>query len=128
MQISRALPSRDRTLLDTRSKIIALTEARKRAQSQPTRWVTGYFDPLLAAHVRRQRECVQPGEALVVEIVEPPNALLGREARAELVAALDIVDYVVLGEGDAAAGSAIDEGFTERFLEHVRERHRGNGG
>jgi phosphoheptose isomerase len=37
-----------------------------------------------------------------------------------LVAALSIVDYVVCGNG----GSAADADLTERFVDHVLERHR----
>ena len=53
-------------------------------QGQPARWVSGYFDPLLAEHVRRLRECTQPGELLVIEIANPEAPLLPQRARAEL--------------------------------------------
>jgi hypothetical protein len=50
--------------------------------------------------------------------------LLSQRARAELVAALAAVGYVVLG-GDAPSG---DASITERFIEHVLKRHRPDSG
>ena len=89
----------------------------------PTRWVSGHFDPLLAEHVRRlaQDQGRDPERLLVVEVTNPAQPLLGQRARAELVAALSMVDYVVLGNGTSARPT--DAGITERFIEHVLERH-----
>ena len=56
---------------------------------------------------------------LVVEVTNPAQALLGQRARAELVAALSMVDYVVMGDGDRDT----DRDITERFIEHVLQRH-----
>ena len=92
-------------------------------QAKPARWVTGYFDPLLAEHVRRLREHTAPGQILVVEIVDPEKPLLPQRARAELVAALAMVDYVLLGNG-APTGEILDIGVTTEFIEHVLGRHR----
>ena len=80
----------------------------------------GYFDPLLAEHVERIARERQTGLALVVEVTNPPQPLLEQRARAELVAALSTVDFVVLGEGE----TAMDRDIRERFLEHVVSRHR----
>ncbi len=88
--------------------------------------MSGYFDPLLAEHVRRLRECVKPGQLLVVEIANPEAPLLAQHARAELVAALAMVDYVVLGNSETPAG-VLDSGITSEFVEHVLNRHRGEG-
>jgi bifunctional ADP-heptose synthase (sugar kinase/adenylyltransferase) len=110
--------------LDTRSKIIPLHEIHERLQDHAARWISGHFDPLLAEHVGRLRRAREPGSLLVVEVTNPARPLLSQRARAELVAALSMVDYVVLGSLEASAGPAIDAGLTERFIDHVLERHR----
>jgi bifunctional ADP-heptose synthase (sugar kinase/adenylyltransferase) len=107
--------------LDTRSKIIAAGEARERLNGQPACWISGHFDPLLAEHVRLLAKSAKPGQALVVEVTDSARPLLSQRARAELVAALAMVDYVVLGNGAGVA----DSEFTERFVRHVLERHAG---
>jgi bifunctional ADP-heptose synthase (sugar kinase/adenylyltransferase) len=106
--------------LDTRSKIIPLHEIQERLQDHAARWISGNFDPLLAEHVGRLRKAREPGSLLVVEVTNPARPLLPQRARAELVAALSMVDYVVCGNG----GSAADADLTERFVDHVLERHR----
>jgi glycerol-3-phosphate cytidylyltransferase-like family protein len=110
--------------LDTRAKIVPYQEVREMLRDKPARWVAGYFDPLLAEHVRRLRECAEPGQLLVVEIVNLDSPLLPQQARAELVAALSMVDYVVLGNGEPANG-IVDAGIQTKFIEHVLRRHRG---
>jgi bifunctional ADP-heptose synthase (sugar kinase/adenylyltransferase) len=106
--------------LDTRSKIIPLHELHERLENRAARRISGHFDPLLAEHVTRLRQASEPGSLLVVEVTNPPRPLLSQRARAELVAALSMVDYVVCGNG----GPAGDTDLTERFIEHVLERHR----
>jgi glycerol-3-phosphate cytidylyltransferase-like family protein len=103
--------------VDTRSKIIPLEQAR---QLHGALWLTGHFDPLLAEHARNLRQRATPGQTLIVEITNPENPLLPQRARAELVAALESVDYVVLGNGAQSRDATI----TERFIEHVLNRHR----
>jgi bifunctional ADP-heptose synthase (sugar kinase/adenylyltransferase) len=110
--------------LDTRSKILAVEQARERIGDRPVKWVSGDFDPLLAPHVRRLVECAVPGQILVVEITNPVRPLLGQRARAELVAALSIVDYVVLANGSSPRQAPADAGFTDRLIKQVLERHR----
>jgi bifunctional ADP-heptose synthase (sugar kinase/adenylyltransferase) len=92
-------------------------------RDQPARWVSGYFDPLLAEHVKRLRESTKAGQLLVVEVIDPDRPLLPQRARAELVAALAIVDYVVLGNGEPAHG-IVDAGVTAQFIEQVLSRRR----
>jgi len=121
--------------LDTRSKIIQLNEIRT-LQDRTARWISGHFDPLLAEHVGRLRRARQPGTLLVVEVTNPARPLLSQRARAELVAALAMVDYVVLSsvETDAVlaaglpAGPPIDADVTQRFVQQVLERHRPESG
>lgn len=118
--------------MDTRSKIVPLHQIRERLQDHAARWISGQFDPLLAEHVGRLREAREPGSLLVVEVTNPARPLLSQRARAELVAALSMVDYVVLGaepnDGQPAADPAADADLTERFIEHVLERHRRESG
>ncbi len=93
-------------------------------QDKPAHWVSGHFDPVLAEHVRRLREHARPGELLIVEVTDPETPLLPQRARAELVAALAMVDYVVLANG-SSANAIVDAGVTTAFIEHVLRRHRG---
>ena len=110
--------------LDTRTKIVALHELPERLQNQAARWVSGNFDPLLAEHVQRLARAREPGRPLVVEVKNPPQALLSQRARSELVAALSMVDYVVLWSGDSGSARAMDADITERFIDDVLRRHR----
>ena len=114
--------------MDTRSKIISAQEARERLHDRPAHWVSGHFDPLLAEHVRRLSQHREPGRLLVVEILTPAQPLLPQRARAELVAALAIVDYVVLGNGQPHGQSAEDTDISESFVQHVLRRHREEAG
>jgi bifunctional ADP-heptose synthase (sugar kinase/adenylyltransferase) len=112
--------------LDTRSKIIPLEQAREQLRDKSACWVGGHFDPLHAEHVRRLRDQVTPGRLLIVEITNPARPLLPQQARAELVAALRMVDYVVLSNGTSGS-PGIDGSLTQRFVETVLRRHRGEG-
>jgi bifunctional ADP-heptose synthase (sugar kinase/adenylyltransferase) len=87
--------------VDTRTKILSPAEAESlRARAARLKVVTGYFDPLLAAHARRLAELKQPGETLLVVVTEPEHPLLAAAARAELAAALAVVDCVMLAGAD----------------------------
>ncbi len=87
-------------------------------------WTSGHFDPLLAEHVQLLRDTAEPGKALVVEITNPERPLLSARARAELVAALSIVDMVVLEDGAAARPRLEDVEISRSFVEHALRRHR----
>jgi glycerol-3-phosphate cytidylyltransferase-like family protein len=63
---------------------------------------------------------------LIVEVTNPARPLMPQRARAELVAALGIVDYVVLGNGTSES-RGVDASVTQGFIEHVLRRHRGQG-
>ena len=93
---------------------------------KPACWVAGDFDPLLAEHVRLLEEHRAPGQLLIVEVTNSNKPLLPQRARAELVAALAMVDYVVLSNG-AATAPQFDASVTDRFVENVARRHRGQG-
>ncbi len=84
--------------MDTRTKIVTPEEACALARGrQIAVLVTGYFDVLLAAHIReldRARESL-PDAVLLVALGSPEQPLLDTRARAEMAAALAMVDYVV---------------------------------
>lgn len=106
----------------------------RRRRGDRIKLVTGCFDPLLACHARRLAALAAPGSAVLVAIQEPARPLLDAPARAELVAALAAVDYVVVArDGCPLDGLAADEVYdeqaadarrTEDFIAHVQGRHR----
>jgi hypothetical protein len=88
--------------MDTRTKILS-PEAAPRACTV----VTGVFDPVLAEDARELEEirATHPDRPLLVVVLPLPGELLSGRARAELVAALRMVDYVVIAP-DAAKAAA----------------------
>ena len=124
--------------MDTRKKIITPEEAHALANNnRPVALVTGYFDVLLAPSVRelvRVREGL-PKALLLVAVGNPPQPILDIRARAEMVAALAVVDYVVCLEEEQveqlAAAFPSDRLFRletahqhrmRELIEHVRRR------
>ncbi len=79
--------------MNTRSKILEGAGV----PSGPVALVTGYFDVLRAAHARELAEVSErtPHACLVVAIRRHPGEVLDARARAELVAAVRVVDYVL---------------------------------
>jgi bifunctional ADP-heptose synthase (sugar kinase/adenylyltransferase) len=126
--------------MDTRYKIIESKRAQALAQglrAKGVKIVTGYFDVIVAEHVRRLREIKNGSAMLVVVVLDPPEALLAARARAELVAALAVVDYVVPADEQAAkellshftASEIVREESDDllrarRLSEHVKSRHQ----
>lgn len=125
------------TPLDTRQKIISADDA-IRAIGRPARLklIIGYFDPMHTAHARRLAELRRDGETMAIAIGDPASPILPRRARAELVAALRVVDYVISVDDNAIAAlveslqpqevireDAADEQRTRALIEHVRRRH-----
>ena len=82
--------------MDTRSKILSPADALE-IQARPIAIVTGTFDVLRAAHARELEAVrLKSGDAALLVVVLPGcGELLSQRARAELVAALRVVDYVV---------------------------------
>ncbi len=124
--------------MDTRTKILSPAAAAEaaRACGGPIRVLTGYFDPLLGDHARRLTEVKAGGGTLFVAIQDPAGPLLPARARAELVAALGAVDWVILSDAGPADGwlesfpaetvlreERADARRTEEFVLHVRSRH-----
>jgi bifunctional ADP-heptose synthase (sugar kinase/adenylyltransferase) len=128
--------------MDTRSKIITLEHAiniakELQVKSLAMKVVTGHFDVLVADHIRRLREIANGAGALFVVILDPSQPLLPMRARAELVAGLTMVDYVVPVEEAAAeallchftTGEIVREESADllrarRLSEHVQRRHQ----
>lgn len=109
--------------MDTRTKIVSHVQLDNLARGRELTRISGHFDPLLAEHVRRIRNSISPGRLLVVEVTEPPSPLLPQRARAELVAALADVDFVILAA--AASARAGDSDVTDWLIDHVRRRSNG---
>ncbi len=90
--------------------------------------VSGHFDPLLAAHARSIAELAGKGRALMVSISDPPRPILDATARAELVAALKVIDHVFVGSPEGFPADEIhreeaaDQRRTEEFIAHVQSR------
>ena len=87
--------------MDTRSKILSLEAAG--ALDGPLTVATGYFNPLLAEHALHLARVRVNGNGarLLVGVLPVEPELLPQRARAELLAALGVVDYVVAaGSGD----------------------------
>lgn len=128
--------------MDTRNKIIdpghaAAVVHQLRRDRAKLRIVTGYFDVLLAGHVRRLCEIAGGAGKLFVAVLDPPHPVLAARARAELVAALAVVDYVVPADKEAAlellshftAGEIVQEESADlerarQLTEHVQRRHQ----
>jgi len=89
--------------------------------------IVGYFDPLHAGHTRRLRELCRNGERIVVAVDDPPEPILPARARAELVAALNCVAYVLVSPSRQSP-NMIDERQQDAqrarvFAQHVVARH-----
>jgi bifunctional ADP-heptose synthase (sugar kinase/adenylyltransferase) len=127
-------------LVDTRTKILGLDAAsaaarRERDNGRRVRLVTGFFDPVLAAHARVLADAASDGAAVYVSLADPERPLLAGPARAELVAGLGVVAAVVVAEPAAAQAAiapddiirqeAADARRTRELIEHVQSRQSG---
>ena len=65
--------------------------------------IVGHFDPMTAAHTRRLAEVRLHTGSIAVIVTDPPDPILPQRARAELVAALRTVDYVVAAVHNTSA-------------------------
>ena len=121
--------------MDTRSKILSRDAALE--LPPPLTLVTGYFDILRAEHARELQQARDraPAHPLMVVVLTGPNPLLSARARAELVAALRMVDYVVTaddGDRDRLIEAlkpaqlvrleAADQRRARQLMEHVQRR------
>jgi glycerol-3-phosphate cytidylyltransferase-like family protein len=118
--------------MDTRDKIVDASGCRGEGRLVA---VTGYFDPLLAWHARELESISQRAGAIAAIVLPLTGELLPPRARAELVAALRMVDYVLIAENGDLDGLFAelkpveivrleDEDFRRRgeLMDHVRQR------
>ena len=104
--------------MDTRSKILTLDQAAAALGSCGVTVVTGYFDGLRAADVRELAALPRPLLAIVLPV---QNELLNQRARAEMAAALRVIDYVVIAnESDL---DALLERLSPRELVRLETAH-----
>ncbi len=78
--------------MDTRSKVVPLSQARKLLKTGEWTVIVGLFDPLTAAQAQRI-ENYKHGSILAI-VLESEETLLPADARCHLVAALRSVDFV----------------------------------
>jgi len=129
--------------VDTRNKIIDSRTAveiacRLRRQSRKLVVVSGYFDVVLAAHARDLEDVRSSSGADAIMVILQPfsPSLLAVPARAELVAALAMVDYVVSAGDDSLeqllsrlpaerviSRLGADDEVKRLLIEHVQSRH-----
>ena len=126
--------------MDTREKIIAPERAlaiaeELRQKSVCVHVVTGYFDVLRPALLSRLREVAGEGTRLFAFVLDSEEALLTGRARAELAAALRVIDYVIPCPGNASQlllamqpnqltrEEIAHRDSTEQLIEHVFQRH-----
>ncbi len=86
--------------MDTRTKILTPAAALALSPARPLVVVKGYFDLLRAGHVRELHEIRRrTSTATLLAVVLPlDHGLFPLPARAQLVAALRMVDYVLPGD------------------------------
>ena len=111
--------------MDSRTKIVPAAEAARLAATVTV--VSGYFDPLLAAHAEQLQQLKHAGTPLLVAIAEPPRPILPARARAELVAGLAVVDYVTESVDGLTPHTRLEEEDQRRLEDliayvHARQR------
>ena len=112
--------------MDTRTKIVDAAQAACIVQGGAT-VVSGYFDPMVASHAERLAALKRSGEPLLVLIATPPEPILPARARAQLVAALSVVDYVCDAPGGLTPEISLDDEHAElliQLIDHVHARQR----
>ena len=85
--------------MDTRTKIIPLSEAAIRLEQEELLAVHLDCDPLLASQAAA---LLKLGRPLLALITEKENSYLNLRARAELAASLTVIRYVAIGEIEGA--------------------------
>ncbi len=122
--------------MNTRDKILTPEQAIECAKTVAANLVIGRFDVLRSSTVARLTALARPNTRLFAIVLNDPSALLTLRARAELAAALRVIDYVIPVEDTRAdwidamtPGEVFDETnahlrATHELIDHVRERHK----
>jgi hypothetical protein len=108
--------------VDTRTKIVSADQAAELARSGAT-VVSGYFDPLVASLADELADLKRAGSPLLVLIRSLENAILPARARAELVAALAVVDYVCDAECGVEPQHRLEKEHDRRLKELIAHVH-----
>ncbi|MDP8991012.1 MAG: hypothetical protein M3N41_13145 [Acidobacteriota bacterium] len=112
--------------MDTRTKIIDAAQATRIAQAGAI-VVSGYFDPMIAAHAERLTTLKRDGTPLLILVATPPAAILPALARAQLIAGLSVVDYVCDAPGGLTPQIHLEDEHADlltRLIGHVHARQR----
>ncbi len=121
--------------MDTRAKIVSLGEAARRASGTGATVLYSHFDVLTAERVRLVRALAQEAGMLIAVTSEVPGSLLPVQARAELAAALAMVDFVVIAEAPVTCfpgarfvdDRETDAARTASLIAHIQQRNQGSG-
>ena len=123
--------------MDTRAKILTLDSALALDAPRPLAVAAGLFDILRGAHTLelagiRSRTSAA---ALMAVVLPDPSAVLSQRARAEMAAALRVIDYVVTADDadlDRIAAALCPDAIVHleaadrlrgaQLIEHVRRR------
>ncbi|MGH9631517.1 MAG: hypothetical protein ACRD7E_24695 [Bryobacteraceae bacterium] len=111
--------------MDTRQKIFSSDEAAEAInRGRRLTAIAGNFDPLQSSHARRLAEIRREGHSMAVILTDSAHPILPQRARAELVAALRVVDYVVLSQNNTLA-EVIDQLSPDEVIhEEEADQHR----
>jgi hypothetical protein len=82
--------------VDTREKIVRLSELAARMAGHEWLVVSGLFDPMTTAEAKRLTTAGRNGRKLLAVVLDENDTLLDADARAVLVAALRSVDLVTI--------------------------------
>lgn len=118
--------------MDTRGKILTGAEAAARvaqwrSAGDDVQIASGWFDPLLTVSAEILAAWKRPGARLLVLLAEPPDAILPPRARAEMVAAMRVVDAVAPAAETGTLAAERDFGpdhelLRAGFVGHVLQR------
>jgi len=107
--------------VDTRNKILTMEAAAGTAQGMAM--AAGCFDVLLAEQVG-ELERARTREGLLAVVVEGASPILPVRARAEMVAALAVVDYVVIAPGNGELPDGWLEQLKPARVTHLEANHQ----
>lgn len=108
--------------MDTRSKIVSPEYVAELARSGAY-LVSGSFDPLVAGLAEQLAALKPEGVPLVVLIRSAENPILPARARAELVAALAVVDYVCDQECACAPAITLEQQHAQQLNQLIAHVH-----